>query len=68
MKMTFLLILILLGTSSARAYIDPGTGVTFAAGFGAMVWGFIALGLGAIGLTFKKWKNWIVSLFKKRTP
>jgi hypothetical protein len=51
-----------------HGYIDPGTGVTFAAGIGAMVWGFIVLVVGAVGLTFKKWWGFFRNLVGSKKP
>jgi hypothetical protein len=58
-------LIVLLSQTRAVAYIDPGTGVTFAAGFGALIWGFLALILGTIGITFKKWWAYLKSLVVK---
>lgn len=55
-----------LSHKKCAGYIDPGTGVTFAAGLGAMIWGFFALVLGAVGLTFKKWWGFLKSLFGQK--
>jgi len=49
--------------SRASAYIDPGTGVTFVSGLGGLIAGVFALLVGAVGLTFKKWIGFFLSLW-----
>lgn len=54
--------------SVAEAYIDPGTGVTFVSGIGAFLWGILALVIGTVGVTFKRWWSFVRTLLpsKKR--
>ncbi len=51
---------------NAHAYLDPGTGFTFATGFLSTILGIVALGFGALVMTFKRWKGWFFDLFKKK--
>ena len=58
-------------TSQVLAYIDPGTGMAFAAGLGAWILAGIAFLTGLVSLTFKKWIGFIKKIFsfsKKHPP
>jgi hypothetical protein len=53
-------------STAAHAYIDPGTGVTFATGILAWVLGIIGIFFGAIALTFRKWSVWLKNIFGRK--
>lgn len=57
--------LLLFWTVPVQAYIDPGTGMSFVSGMGAIILGFLATVFGGLALTFKSWtaalRRWIRS-------
>lgn len=48
---------------AADAYIDPGTGMTFVSGIGALLAGFFAVVFGGIAFTFRRWVGACKSAF-----
>ncbi len=52
-------------STSAWAYLDPGTGFTFASGILGMIVGFFAMVFGFLAFTFKRWWAWLMGLFRK---
>ncbi len=62
---TIVLFLLVATPSAAWCYIDPGTGMAFASGIGAMILGFFTVILGGLAVTFKKWTAFLKRIFKR---